>query len=126
MPLILTHLDAEYFESTDNSYFFVTGDTMKVKDELKNLGGRWCGEVKGWIFATTQLTVVERFALNFNNQESGIKEEPKKLEDLPINAVVSAENPAMTDDTVLWIPSLAVADFVIAMSTLSRHRRGEN
>ena len=34
----------------EGKIFLVIGDTYKVKDELKEAGAKWCGNLQGWIF----------------------------------------------------------------------------
>lgn len=55
----------------DGKIFLVIGNTYAIKDELKEAGAKWCGNLQGWIFTqpTKEYPIVEFAAeecLNFN------------------------------------------------------------
>ena len=44
--------------------FVVKGKTFELKDELKDLGGRWNGGLGGWIFGISKKDEVEEYLSN--------------------------------------------------------------
>ena len=53
----------------------ITGNTFDVKDILKQFGGRWNHEIRGWIFQTEAVEQDLRMELEASGKISQIKEQ---------------------------------------------------
>lgn len=56
----LTDDDIEFYMYSERS-FIVAGQTKSIKEDLKEIGGRWNRTLKGWIFSIKRLEEVESY-----------------------------------------------------------------
>lgn len=53
-----------YLEDISDKAFVVKGDTFRIKDQLKALGGRWNGAQKAWMFPKSKKSEIEKAVID--------------------------------------------------------------